>query len=104
MTDYIIKTFIGLACAGIFGFCVEYIKRSIIKQKAIEVEIKALAHDALFRFCRYLMPLEEITEAQHENLEYLMRGYRKLKMNGTAEKMYNQIMAKPIKTEETKYE
>lgn len=99
MSDYIVKTFIGLACAGIFGFCVEYIKRSIIKQKAIEVEIKALAHDALFRFCRELLPLESLTEYQHENLEYLYRGYKGLKMNGTAEKIYNQIAEKPIESE-----
>lgn len=99
MSDYIVKTFIGLACAGIFGFCVEYIKRSIIKQKAIEVEIKALAHDALFRFLRELLPLNSLTEYQHENLEYLYQGYKGLKMNGTAEKLYKQISEKPIESE-----
>ena len=100
MIDYTIKTLIGLACAGVFGFCVEYIKRSIIKQKVIEQEIKALAHDALFRFCRYIMEQGYITESQHENLEYLYKGYKGLKLNGTGDRIYEECKSKPLKSED----
>ena len=98
MSDYIIKTFIGLACAGVFGFCVEYIKRSIIKQRVIEKEIKALAHDALFRFCRYILQQNYVTESQLENLEYLYQGYKALGLNGTGERIYTECKNKPLKS------
>lgn len=97
MIDYLIKTFIGLACAGIFGVCVEYVKRSIIKQKSIETEIKALAHDALFRFCREIILQGYITEGQHENLEHLYKGYKGLGMNGTGKKLYETCDTLPMK-------
>ena len=97
MADYIIKTLIGLACAGLFGACVEYVKRSIIKQRVIEKEIKALAHDALFRFCRYIMQQGYVTESQLENLEYLYKGYEALGLNGTGERMYQEAKSQPLK-------
>lgn len=96
MTDYILKSFIGLACAGVFGAAVEYVKRSLTKQKVIETEIKALAHDALFRCCRELMRHDEIEVDELENLEYLFRGYSGLGLNGTGEKIYHQIKAKKV--------
>lgn len=95
--DYIVKAFIGLMCAGVFGACVEYVKRSIIKQRAIEKEIKALAHDALFRFCREIMAQSYITEYQLENLEHLYGGYSGLGMNGTGKKLYEFCKELPIK-------
>lgn len=98
MADYIIKTFIGLACAGIFGASVEYIKRSVIKQRVIEQEIKALAHDALFRFMRYVLQQDYITESQLENLEYLYKGYQALGLNGTGERIYSECKAKPLRS------
>lgn len=97
MIDYLVKTLIGLASAGIFGACVEYVKRSIIKQRIIEKEIKALAHDALFRFCREIMAQDYITEFQLENLNYLYEGYKNLGMNGTGQKMYTYCTDKPLK-------
>lgn len=95
--DYAVKALIGLACASVFGACVEYVKRSIIKQKAIEKEIKALAHDALFRFCRELLLQGFITEQQLENLDYLYEGYKGLGMNGTGEVLYKRCVELPLK-------
>lgn len=97
MAEYILKTLIGLACAGIFGACVEYIKRSITKQKVIEKEIKALAHDALFRFCREILQQNYITEPQLENLEFLYKGYEALGLNGTGNRIYEECKNKPFK-------
>lgn len=98
MADYIVKTLIGLACAGLFGACVEYVKRSIIKQKVIEQEMKALAHDALFRFCRYILQQNYITESQLENLEYLFKGYESLGLNGSGKRIYEECKGKPLKS------
>ena len=99
MTEHIIKTLIGLACAGVFGACVEYIKRSINKQKIMEKAIRALAHDALIRYCRYTLPQDHITESQLENLEYLYKSYNALGLNGTGQRMYEECKNKPLRND-----
>ena len=94
--DIILKAFLGACGAGILTLIVVAIKWFVKKIKADDITIKALAHDAYFRHCRYLMPSEKITEAESENHEYLYAGYKAQGLNGTGDKMHEIISAKEI--------
>ena len=61
--------------------------------------VKALTHDALHRYCRYLLPKDELTEDEVENLNFLYRSYESLGLNGTGKKLYEQVMEKPLNKE-----
>ena len=63
--------------------------------KAIVQAVKALSHDATHRQCRAMIGKERISEADMENLNFLYNTYRALGMNGTVEKMYEEIKQKP---------
>ena len=101
-TQVIINSILGACGAGIFtGICL-WVKTLYKKSKAYDKSLKALAHDAYFRYCRYLMPNETLTEAEMENLTYLYESYHALGLNGTGDKLYQQISAKPVATDTVK--
>ena len=83
------------------GICV-WVKGVYKKSKIYDSALKALAHDAFFRYCRYLHPCDELTEVEVENLNFLYKAYHSLGLNGTGDKLYNQIIAKPVKVNEVK--
>ena len=94
----IINSILGACGAGIFtGICL-WVKSMYKKSKAYDKSLKALAHDAYFRYCRYLLPNDTLSEAELENFTYLYESYHSLGLNGTGDKMYQQIIAKPVKT------
>lgn len=66
-------------------------KRFLAGRKAL----KALAHDSLFRYCRYLLDQGNINESELENLNYLFDGYHSLGLNGTGEELYNRCRNLP---------
>ena len=83
------------------GICV-WIKGLYKKDRVYDEALKALAHDAFFRYCRYLYPCDELSEYKVENLNFLYKAYHSLGLNGTGDKLYNQIIAKPVKVNEVK--
>lgn len=94
----IINSILGACGAGIFtGICL-WVKSMYKKSKAYDKSLKALAHDAYFRYCRYLLPNDTLSEAELENFTYLYESYHSLGLNGTGDKLYQQIIAKPVKT------
>lgn len=98
-TQVILNSILGACGAGIFtGICL-WVKTLYKKSKAYDKSLKALAHDAYFRYCRYLMPNETLSEAELENFTYLYESYHALGLNGTGDKLYKQISEKPVKTE-----
>ena len=102
VTEVIINSILGACGAGIFtGICL-WVKTLYKKSKAYDKSLKALAHDAYFRYCRYLLPNETLTEAELENFNYLYDSYHSLGLNGTGDKLYQQISAKPVKTDTVK--
>lgn len=99
MTVIIVNSILSACGAAIFaGLCV-WVKGLYIKSKNYDKAIKALAHDAFFRYCRVLAPLDALSESDVENLNYLYDGYHSLGLNSTGDKLYNEIMKKPLRTE-----
>lgn len=95
-TTIIINSILGAVGTAIFaGVCV-WVKGLWQKSKNYDKAVKALAHDAYFRYCRYLLPEETLTEEEVENINYLYDSYHSLGLNSTGDKLYQQIMAKPV--------
>ena len=104
--DSIIKAFLGALGGGIFALIMFFIKIELRKIKDFKVEheavvksLKALSHDSLFRYCRYLRDKDEITESERENLDHLYVGYSALGLNGTSKKLYEENATKPTTRE-----
>lgn len=95
----IILNSILTACGGaIFaGICV-WVKGLYKKSKTYDKAVKALAHDAFYRYCRYLLPEDTLTEDEVENINYLYDSYHSLGLNSTGDKLYNEIIKKPVKS------
>lgn len=95
-TTIIINSILGAVGTAIFaGVCV-WVKGLWQKSKNYDKAVKALAHDAYFRYCRYLLPEETLTEEEVENMNYLYDSYHSLGLNSTGDKLYQQIMSKPV--------
>ena len=96
--DIIINSFLGACGAGlltILGILIRWIWK---KFRIDDQTIKALAHDAYYRNCHQLMPKDEITEEELENHDYLWKAYKGQGLNGTGEKLHEQILAKKVLT------
>lgn len=97
-TTIIINSILSACGAAIFaGICV-WVKGLYKKSKTYDKAVKALAHDAYFRYCRYLLPKETLAEEEVENINYLYESYHALGLNSTGDKLYQEIIKKPVKT------
>lgn len=96
MGEVVITSFLGACGAGILTMIILCIKWFWKKIRADDLTIKALAHDAYFRNCRELLPKETITDEESENHDYLWRAYKGQGLNGTGEKLHNQILEKRV--------
>ena len=98
-TVIILNSILGSCGAAIFaGICL-WVKGLYKKSKVYDRALKALSHDAFYRYCRYLLPKESLSDAEVENLNFLYDGYHSLGLNSTGDKLYKQIMEKPIREE-----
>ena len=97
VTQTILNAILTATGGAIFaGVCV-WVKGLWNKSKNYDKAVKALAHDAYFRYCRYLLPEEFLTQEEVENMNYLYDSYHSLGLNSTGDKLYQEIMAKPVK-------
>lgn len=97
MTQTILNAILTAIGGAIFaGVCV-WVKGLWQKSKNYDKAVKALAHDAYFRYCRYLLPEETLTQEEVENINYLYDSYHSLGLNSTGDKLYKEIMSKPVK-------
>lgn len=98
-TTIIVNSILSACGAAIFtGICV-WVRGLYKKSKNYDKALKALAHDAYFRYCRYLLPEDTLTEDEVENINFLYGGYHSLGLNSTGDKLYQEIMKKPVKYE-----
>lgn len=98
-TAIILNSILGAIGTAIFaGVCV-WVKGLWQKSKTYDKAVKALAHDAYFRYCRYLLPEETLTREEVENINYLYESYHALGLNSTGDKLYRQIISKPVSGE-----
>lgn len=92
----IVNSFLAAIGAGLLTLLIMAIKWMWKKIRCDDLAIKALAHDAYFRQARYLLQKETITEAELENHDYLWRAYKGQGLNGTGEKLHDQILKKNV--------
>ena len=98
-TAIILNSILGAIGTAIFaGVCV-WVKSLWQKSKTYDKAVKALAHDAYFRYCRYLLQEETLTQEEVENINYLYESYHALGLNSTGDKLYQQIISKPVSGE-----
>ena len=98
--DILIKGLLTACGAGVLTIIILTIKLTWKKFKADDLTIKALAHDAYFRHCHLLLQKDTITEGELENHDYLWRAYTGQGLNGTGQKLYEQILMKEVTTTE----
>lgn len=95
--DVLMKAIITSAAGAFVATVIVWIKGMLKKQKEFESALKALAHDSFYRQCRYLLPQENMSEDELENLNYLHDAYTSLGLNGTGEELYQKCLKKKIK-------
>jgi hypothetical protein len=94
--EIIATSFLSAIGAGILTIIVLMIKWIVKKFRTDDLTIKALAHNAFYQDCHKLLPKDILTEDELENHDYLWRAYKGQGLNGTGEKLHNQILAKPV--------
>ncbi len=102
ITTIIMNSALAACGSALFAGICFWIKNMYKKSKTYDFVLKALAHDALFRYCRLLMPYSELTEDEVENLNILYEAYHSLGLNSTGDKLYKQVIAIPVKANEQK--
>lgn len=96
MTQIIVNAFLSAIGAGILTLIVLFIKWMIRKMRADRKTIEAIAHDAYFRHCRYLLTKDEITEEELENHNYLYQAYKAQGLNSTGDKFNELVLEKKV--------
>jgi len=101
-TVIILNAVLAACGSALFAGICFWIKSIYNKSKAYDFALKALAHDAFFRYCRYLDPEDTLSEDELENLNFLYKAYHSLGLNGTGDKLYNQVISKPVEVNKQK--
>lgn len=96
MTTIIINSFLSAIGAGILTLIIVLIKWIVRKMRADRKTIEAIAHDAYFRQCRYLLAKDEITEEELENHNYLYQAYKAQGLNSTGDKFNELVLEKKV--------
>lgn len=92
------EAFLSACGAGILTLIIIVIKWFVKKIRIDDLTIEALAHDAYYRHARYLMDSDEITEAELENHNHLYEAYHAQGLNGTGDRIHQQILEKKVVT------
>lgn len=94
----VMEAFLSACGAGILTLIIIVIKWFVKKIRIDDLTIEALAHDAYYRHARYLMDSDEITEAELENHNHLYEAYHAQGLNGTGDRIHQQILEKKVVT------
>lgn len=100
VVDIILKSFLTACGGGLLTLIVLCIKFTWNKMRRDDLTIKALAHDAFFRQARELIKKGHMTKDDLENLDYLYRGYKAQKLNGTGDEIYQRCKKLDLITED----
>lgn len=92
----VMEAFLSACGAGTLTLIIVLIKWLFKKIKVDSMTLEALAHDAYFRHCRYLMPYDEIPEEDLENHNHLYDAYKAQGLNGTGDRMHELILEKKV--------
>ena len=92
------EAFLSACGAGALTLIIIVIKWFVKKIRVDDLTIEALVHDAYYRHARYLMDSDEITEAELENHNHLYEAYHAQGLNGTGDRIHQQILEKKVVT------
>ena len=95
--DVMFKAFLGACGVGVLTLITMGIKWIYRKMSVDKIAIEALAHDAYYRQCRYLLQGDEITEDELENHNHLYRAYKAQGLNGTGDRLHELVLEKKVK-------
>lgn len=73
-----------------------FMQYKLDKKDARSEMLRGLAHDRLVTLCEEYIAVGKITTDQYENLMYLYKPYKKLKGDGTVDRLMAKIDALPI--------
>lgn len=94
--EVMFKSFLGACGVGVLTLITMGIKWLWKKLKIDNITIEALAHDAYYRHCRYLLQGDTITEEELENHNHLYKAYKAQGLNGTGDRMHELILEKQV--------
>lgn len=100
MDKEMIKTIIVaiFASSGFWAFLLAFIEKIFEKRSAKNQMILGLGHDRIIFLCEKYIAQGWITSEDFENLhDYLYIPYKKMKGNGTAEKLMRDVEKLPIR-------
>ena len=92
----VMEAFLSACGAGLLTLIIFAIKWFFKKIKTDSMTLQALAHDAYFRHCRYLMPFDEIPEEDLENHNHLYSAYKAQNLNKTGDRLHEIILEKKV--------
>lgn len=94
--DTLMKAFLTACGGGLLTLIIIAIKWFVKKIGADNLTMKAVIHDSYFRQARYLLAKDEITEEEYENHDYLYQAYHVQGLNGTGDRLHDEIERKPV--------
>lgn len=91
------------ASSGFWAFLLAIITKVVDKRSAKNQMILGLGHDRIVSLCEKYIAQGWISSEDFENLhDYLYVPYKKMKGNGTAEKLMHDVEKLPIRQKNTK--
>ena len=105
MDKEVLKTIVlaVFASSGFWAFLLAFIEKVIDRRSAKNQMILGLGHDRIISLCEKYIAQGWVSSEDYENLhDYLYIPYKKMKGNGTAEKLIHDVEKLPIKQKETK--
>ena len=96
--DRVFEALLSACGAGLLTLIIIAIKWFAKKIRVDNLTIEALAHDAYYRHARYLLECDEISEAELENHNHLYEAYHAQGLNGTGDKIHQQILEMKVVT------
>ena len=96
MLTIIAQSFFAACGAGLLTLIIMIIKWLRHKIKCDMVTVRAVAHDSYYRCARELLKRDKISDDELENFEFLYKAYKAQGLNGTGDRIHEQIMEKEV--------
>lgn len=94
--DIITRSLLAACGGSLLTLIVAGVRLIIKKFTTDDLAMKALLHDAYMKDARPLLAPDEISEAELENHNKLYAAYHAQKLNGTGDKIHEEILKKKV--------
>ena len=96
MLTIIAQSFFAACGAGLLTLIIMLTKWVYHKIHCDMVTVKAVAHDSYYRCAKELLKRDKLTDEELENFSYLYNADKAQGLNGTGDRIYQQIMEKEV--------